>query len=125
MLNLSRHDRLFNSLSLKEADHFPQLTDTYPRHSIGKVFIIQGGAIGLVGTAVGTLGGLVLARLVDSRQLIALDPSVYFIDHLPVQVMPWDVVAIVVLSVLVAVGATILPARRASLLTPVEAIRHE
>ncbi|HEY2848973.1 MAG TPA: ABC transporter permease, partial [Gemmatimonadaceae bacterium] len=57
--------------------------------------------------------------------LIALDPQVYYIDHLPVQMQPFDVVLIVVLGLLVATVATLYPAIQASRLYPIEAIRSE
>ncbi len=96
-----------------------------PARLIRRVFILQGAAIGVVGAALGTGLGLLLARLVDQRHIIALDPSVYFIDHLPVHVNPLDLVIIVAASITVATIATLYPARRAATLDPVDAIRYE
>jgi lipoprotein-releasing system permease protein len=95
-----------------------------PAAAVRRVFVLQGAIIGLVGTALGSALGLLLARLVDHRQLIPLDPSVYFIDHLPVHVDPRDFVVIVLASLAVATLATIYPARQAASLAPVEAIRE-
>lgn len=92
---------------------------------IRSIFMLQGAVIGLVGTVLGTGLGLVLAQLVDGSGLIRLDPSVYFIDRLPVQVDPRDLALVVLASLLVATVATLHPARQAAALTPVEAIRHE
>ncbi len=58
-------------------------------------------------------------------KLIALDPQVYFIDHLPVQMQVLDIALIVVLGVLIATAATLHPAIQASRLYPIEAIRSE
>jgi lipoprotein-releasing system permease protein len=66
-----------------------------------------------------------MAWFVDSRRLIDLNPSVYFIDHLPVEVDPLDLVMIIVASITVATLATIYPARQAATLNPVDAIRYE
>ena len=93
--------------------------------AIRRIFVLQGAVIGVVGTSLGASLGLLIARLVDKERLIELDPSVYFIDHLPIQVVPTDLIATVVASVLVAVLATVYPARQAAALQPVEAIRHE
>lgn len=93
--------------------------------SIRRVFVWQGAVIGLVGTFLGAVSGLALARLIDRRHLIKLDPSVYFIDHLPVRVDPLDFFLVVGAAILVATLATIYPARQAAMLTPVEAIRWE
>ncbi len=97
----------------------------FPARSVRKVFILQGMIVGLIGTAVGAVAGMVIAQLFDRGQLISIDPSVYFIDHLPVQVQPADFALIVVASIIVATVATMYPARRAADLAPVDAIRHE
>jgi len=93
--------------------------------SIRRIFFAQGIVIGLVGTGLGLALGLSAAVVVDRYRLIPLDPSVYFIDHLPVNSEPLDIVVIVVASLAIAALATLHPARQAAALYPVEAIRHE
>lgn len=93
--------------------------------SIRRIFFVQGFVIGVVGTVLGLVVGLAASELIGRGKLIPLDPSVYFIDHLPVATEPLDVVLIALASLAVAALATIYPARQAAKLYPVEAIRHE
>ncbi len=96
-----------------------------PAPSIRRIFLYQGVVVGAVGTIGGLTLGLALALLLEKYQLIALDPSVYFIDHLPVAIQLFDVVLIVVASLAISAVATLYPASQAAKLYPVEAIRHE
>lgn len=93
--------------------------------AIRRVFFAQGLVIGVVGTAAGLFIGVAASILIDAKRLIRLDPSVYFIDHLPISTQAGDVTLIVLASLAVAAVATIYPARQAARLYPVEAIRHE
>jgi lipoprotein-releasing system permease protein len=93
--------------------------------AVGRVFLIQGAVIGVVGTLLGLIFGLTVAYVVDKSGWIRINPAVYFIDHLPVHVEPFDVAVVVGASIAIAVLATIYPSRSAASLTPVEAIRHE
>ncbi|MFI5231515.1 MAG: FtsX-like permease family protein [Gemmatimonadales bacterium] len=96
-----------------------------PSASVKRIFLAQGLVIGIVGTGIGLVIGLVVGLAIGRWQLIALDPQTYFIDHLPVQMQPLDVVLIVVFGLLVAMVATLYPAIQASRLYPIEAIRSE
>jgi lipoprotein-releasing system permease protein len=90
-----------------------------------RVFLLQGLSIGVLGTLLGTLFGLVLCWYLDRFQPISIPPDVYFIERLPVAVNPSDVLLILGGSVLIALLATIYPALQASRLEPVEAIKRE
>ena len=92
---------------------------------IMRVFIIQGVWIGVIGTTAGAALGIVLSFSLDRFELIKIPGDVYFVDHLPATMDPVTIVVIVVASILVSFGATIYPARQASRLQPVDAIRHE
>lgn len=90
-----------------------------------RIFMLQGIIIGAVGTVIGgALGGAIIWTI-DHYELIRLPGEVYFIDTLPFALNPLDVVLIVVVSMVIAFGATIYPARQASRLLPVDAIRHD
>ncbi|MGI9141471.1 MAG: FtsX-like permease family protein [Gemmatimonadaceae bacterium] len=93
--------------------------------SIRRIFFLQGLFIGAVGTGLGVVVGLAAAISTDRYKLIALDPAIYFIDHLPVMTSPMDVLWIVLASLAIAAVATLYPSIQASRLYPLEAIRHE
>jgi len=96
-----------------------------PSRSIRNIFLVQGLVIGAVGTGIGLIIGFAGALALDKYKFIKLDPSVYFIDHLPVTTQPRDVILIVVASLLIAALATLYPAIQAAKLYPVDAIRSE
>ena len=90
-----------------------------------RVFVFQGLWIGVIGTLAGFALGLTLAVLIEHYGLIPIPPDIYFVDRLPVSLSPWDIVWISGVSLLISLLATIYPARQASGLEPVDAIRHE
>jgi lipoprotein-releasing system permease protein len=95
------------------------------RAAIRRVFLAQGITIGLVGTALGAVVGFVLGGRVNRGHWIPIDPSIYFIDHLPVKNDPLDALLVIAASVLVATLAPLYPAMQAARLDPVPAIRYE
>ena len=96
-----------------------------PARSIRRIFLAQGTVIGMVGTLIGAVLGLGTAIVIDRYRLITLDASVYLIDHLPIQIEFWDVLWIILASIMIAVLATMYPSLQAARLYPVEAIRDE
>jgi lipoprotein-releasing system permease protein len=104
-----------------------------PSKGILRIFIIEGGVIGVVGTFFGTLVGLATALnlekvsgFVENLFGFKILPSdVYYIDKLPSQVNPLDVGLIVMTAILISLLATLYPSWRASKLDPAEALRYE
>jgi lipoprotein-releasing system permease protein len=95
------------------------------RTRIRRVFLIQGVFIGLLGTALGATLGLILGASVNRGHLIPIDPSIYFIDHLPVLTNPVDVLSVIAASLVIATLAPLYPSVQAGRLEPVRAIRYE
>jgi lipoprotein-releasing system permease protein len=89
-----------------------------------RAFLYQGGIIGVFGTAFGLLLGIVVCKLLLVYAL-PLDPKVYFISRLPVQVRPVEFVMVGVFAILVCLLATVWPALHASRLRPAEAFRDQ
>jgi lipoprotein-releasing system permease protein len=92
---------------------------------IRRIFILQGLAIGLIGTAVGTAAGLVVCYFADRYRWISLPADVYQISYLPFHVELWDVVIVVVSAVAVCLVATLYPSRQAGRIDPAEALRNQ
>ena len=92
--------------------------------SIGRIFVIKGLMIGLVGTVLGTSAGLVLCTLLKRYSFIQLPADIYYINTLPVNLKISDVLLIALCALIICFAATLYPARQAAGIDPVEAIRH-
>ena len=65
------------------------------------------------------------AAVINRGEWIHIDPSIYFIDHLPVRTQPLDALLVIAASLLIATLAPLYPALQAARLDPVAAIRYE
>src|SRR5207245_7191022 len=90
-----------------------------------RIFLAQGILIGLTGTTLGVGLGLVVGGMVNRGHWIPIDPSIYFIDHLPVHTQPVDVLLVMVASLVVATLAPLYPSLQSARLDPVTANRYE
>lgn len=100
---------------------------------IMSIFMVQGTIIGVFGTAVGALLGIVAA--LNISDIIAavermlgikfLNADVYFIDYLPSKLLFDDVFTVCLVALLLSFLATLYPAWRASRTQPAEALRYE
>jgi len=93
--------------------------------SILSLFMQLGLLIGITGTILGNLFGLGLSWAANTYHLIPLPPDIYFISYLPFTLDVEDIVGVNVVAVLLSVIATWYPARVASRLDPILAIKEE
>ena len=93
--------------------------------SILRVFMFEGLLVGTVGTLLGILIGLTVCYLQIRYQLFPLDPNVYIIPAIPIEIRWTDFFAIGFASMLLSTLASLYPAQRAARLMPVDAIRWE
>ncbi|MFW6369436.1 MAG: FtsX-like permease family protein, partial [Myxococcota bacterium] len=92
--------------------------------SIMKIFVLEGLVVAVIGTILGLALGLGTCMFIASG-LIKLNPEVYYIHTLPVQVEPLQLVLVCIVAVLLSYLATVYPSVTASRLHPVEGLRDE
>lgn len=103
------------------------------KKSIMKIFILNGSCIGLMGSVVGVILGIVISLNIEKiRQLIQsisgrdLFPAeLYYLSELPAKLSFYNVFGIFFIAVLLAILATIYPAWKASKTDPIEVLRGE
>jgi lipoprotein-releasing system permease protein len=92
--------------------------------AILQVFLVQGAAIGVVGTVIGlVLGGAVCAYLTVFE--FPLDPKVYLIDHLPIRTTASEVILTALVALGICVAATLIPSYWAARTLPADGIRPQ
>jgi lipoprotein-releasing system permease protein len=101
--------------------------------AIMRVFLITGASIGVVGTGVGfVIGVIVCAYIEDIRRFLSwltntelFSPELYFLSQLPAHMNVKETTAVVVMALGLSLLATLYPSWRAARLDPVEALRYE
>jgi lipoprotein-releasing system permease protein len=101
--------------------------------SIMRIFLITGAAIGVVGTIVGFLVGLLICLNIESiRQFLSwmtntelFSPELYFLSKLPAEIDVAETAAVVIMALTLSFLATLYPSWRAARLDPVDALRYE
>ncbi|MDR2682236.1 MAG: lipoprotein-releasing ABC transporter permease subunit [Holosporaceae bacterium] len=116
----------------KEKDIAILRTIGLTRRSVSRIFFMIGAFIGIFGTSIGTILGLLFSMNIQKIQALlenllqtqVFSPEVYFLTHLPSLLRPEDVVVTVVVSLILSCLSTLYPAKKASRINPVEILRY-
>jgi lipoprotein-releasing system permease protein len=100
---------------------------------VQRIFLVQGLAIGLLGSVLGVLFGLLIAFNIDVIvpfieglfKIQFLPRDIYFINQLPSDVRLDDVLTVGLMAFVLSILATLYPSRRAAHVRPAEALRYE
>lgn len=98
-----------------------------------RIFFMTGASVGIVGTVLGGVIGVAFAKNIETiRQLLQgvtgtdlFDSTVYYLSKLPAEIDPVEAFAVIAMALTLSFLASILPARRAARLDPVEVLRYE
>jgi lipoprotein-releasing system permease protein len=120
-------------VSEKESDIAILRTFGATPRMIMNIFIVQGGLVGVIGTLIGVIGGVLLAwnvtAIVNGLEHLLrvqfVSSSAYLVDYLPSEIEWGDIVKISCASLFLSLVATLYPAWRASKMDPVESLRYE
>lgn len=93
--------------------------------TIQRIFFIQGGIIGLLGTAAGTVVGVVFAWLANHFELIRVPADLYQMSHVHFRITALDLASVVGVALLISLAATLIPSRKAAAVNVVEAVKNE
>ena len=95
------------------------------REQIRRIFLLLGVTIGALGIIAGLVIGYTFTFIAGTYQLIPLDPQVYAVPYVPFHPSFLDGLWIALAAMGIAMLATVIPAREASRLLPVEILRFE
>ncbi|MBI3676551.1 MAG: lipoprotein-releasing ABC transporter permease subunit [Proteobacteria bacterium] len=103
------------------------------RGAVMRIFFIAGASIGVVGTLLGFLIGVLFCSYIEElRQFLSslsgttlFNPEIYFLSRMPAKMEPDEVISVLIMALTLSFLATIIPSWRAARLDPVEALRYE
>jgi lipoprotein-releasing system permease protein len=95
------------------------------RRQVRDIFVLQGLAVSLAGTAAGLFIGYAIAWTANRWQLIPLNPQIYAIPYVPFHTNGFDAIWITAAALAISALATVLPARSAARTLPVDILRFE
>ena len=103
------------------------------KNTVLQIFLLKGAMIGIAGTLLGTLGGVLFIKNINPIQdFVArytgyeVFPSdVYYFTEIPTRLTLHDLSIIILMAIIISVLASIYPAFKAANLSAIEAIRHE
>jgi lipoprotein-releasing system permease protein len=103
------------------------------RSAVMQIFLMCGASVGVAGTLIGTLLGVVFCLNIATLQhwveavtgVSVFNPEVYYLAHLPARLDWGEVTEIIVMALALSLLATLYPSWRAARTDPIEALRHE
>lgn len=95
------------------------------QRQIRRIFVLLGIIVGGFGTALGLAAGYSLAWAAGTYKLIPLDPQIYSVPFVPFQPNPADALWITAAALAISIASTLVPARSAARIQPVELLRYE
>ena len=103
------------------------------RGTVIRVFLISGAFIGILGTLLGGVLGVLFARNIESiRQFVQLiigqelfSAEIYYLTRLPAIIDPKEVASVIILALSLSILSAVYPAFRAGRVDPVEVLRYE
>ena len=92
--------------------------------ALRQAFVMLGGLVAGFGVLLGTILGVGGAWVMDHYRLLRVPGRVYFLDYVPFQVQPQDLVLVLLLTLALALASSLYAAQRAAALDPVEALKR-
>ena len=102
------------------------------RGMIMRIFFMSGASVGVIGTIIGSLLGIIFGRNIETVRLLLqnltgtelFSAEIYFLSKLPAEINTMEVILIICMALFLSFSASIYPSWRASRADPVEALRN-